>query len=180
MDLKSLPACQALREEARILTAYMSEVEASSSLLLLSSSLSLFLFLSLPLSSPLPRCLPPSREREVFLRVGALSCSILRTRVVGAERIPTATNECPPARSSSLAVPRSQPFLPLPSPPPPPPSPPPPPRECHSPLPTSHEPALPTVAPSTTCHTPPFLMYELFLSPWSRSPPRFPRVESDA
>lgn len=90
MDLKSLPACQALRQEARILTAYMSEVETSSSLLLLSSSLSLFLLLSLSLSSPLARCLPPLRERrDVFLRLGVLSRSILRTRVVGAERIPT-------------------------------------------------------------------------------------------
>lgn len=110
MDLKSLPVCQALRQEARILTAYMSEVEASSSLILLSSSLSLFLFLTLPLFSP--RCLPPSRERrDVFLRLGVLSRSILRTRVAGAELYPTPTaNECPPARFSSLAIPRSQPF----------------------------------------------------------------------
>jgi len=164
----------------------MSEVEASSSLLLLSSFL--FLFLSLSLSLYPLRCLPPSRERRnVFLRLGVLSRSILRTRVEGAERIPTpAANECPPARFSSLAIPRFQPFLPPPSPSPSPsllpPLPLPPPPSPRVPLPstalsrtrtpdrrTRRDPPYPTVphVPNSS-------------SPSDRSPLRFPRVESDA
>lgn len=120
MDPKSLPACQALRQEARILTAYMSEVEALSSLLLLSSSPSLPLSLS---PSILYRYFAISLLRaNVSLSPSLLSCSILRTRVVAAERISTpAANKCPPflpLSTSSLAIPRrSQPFpslLPLP------------------------------------------------------------------
>lgn len=77
----------------------MSEVETSTSLLLLSSSL----FLSRPLPVLLPRRVSPSFVRNAPRRLflpSLLSRSILRTRVVGAERIPTYTvaNKYPPFR----------------------------------------------------------------------------------